>query len=89
MISAAEETELLDRILKNMLREAKWCSGDPLCASNMHQGFASLNYSACHACTLIPETACEFSNLLLDRISVVGTIENSELGIMGSLAEAL
>ncbi|MBR5089768.1 MAG: DUF1998 domain-containing protein [Ruminiclostridium sp.] len=89
LISAAEETELLDRILKNMLREAKWCSGDPLCGSNMHQGFASLNYSACHACTLLPETACEFSNLLLDRISVVGAIDNSELGIMGNLAESL
>jgi hypothetical protein len=87
LISVAEDVNLLDKVLKDMLREARWCSGDPLCVSAKHQGFASLNYSACHACTLLPETSCEFRNLLLDRVSVVGTIEHRELGLMGRLVE--
>ncbi len=89
LISVAEDTELLDKVLKNMLKEARWCSGDPLCSTSMHQGFASLNYAACHACTLLPETSCEFRNVLLDRVSVVGMPDNLQLGFMGELANKL
>lgn len=86
LISVAEDTELFDKVLKDMLREARWCSSDPLCSTAKHQGFASLNYAACHACTLLPETSCEFRNVLLDRVAVVGTPENLELGLMGQIA---
>ena len=78
-------TDILERVLKNMLTEARWCSADPLCSSAKHQGFASLNYAACHACTLLPETSCEIQNVLLDRISVVGKTEDSETGFFGEI----
>ena len=42
----------------------------------------SLNYAACYACTLLPETSCEFYNVLLDRCSVCGTPGNEEFGFM-------
>ena len=89
LVNVAEDKELFNRVLINMLREARWCSCDPLCSSSKHQGVDSLNYAACHACTLLPETSCEFFNVLLDRISIVGTPENPELGIMGDLTSKL
>jgi hypothetical protein len=85
LVSVAEETDLLDKVLKNMLAESRWCSSDPLCSSAMHQGFASLNYAACYACTLLPETSCEIQNVLLDRVSVTGKPENPEIGFFGDL----
>ena len=89
LVSAAEETDLFDRILKNMITEARWCSADPLCSSAKHQGFASLNYAACHACTLLPETSCENQNVLLDRVSVVGKPENPKIGFFGEIVSEI
>jgi len=56
------------------------CSSDPLCAESTAQGTDGLNLAACHACALLPETCCEESNLLLDRMLLVGTPENEKLG---------
>lgn len=89
LVSVAEETDLLDKVLKNMLAESRWCSSDPLCSSSMHQGFASLNYAACHACTLLPETSCEIQNVLLDRVSVTGKPEKPEIGFFGDLVMSI
>ena len=68
---------------KNALSNASWCSSDPICSESKAQGFESLNYAACHACALLPETSCAMKNCLLDRVSVVGTIEHPELGFFG------
>lgn len=54
------------------LQDAMWCSSDPLCSENLASTFASLNFAACHACTLVAETSCESGNYLLDRAMVVG-----------------
>ena len=68
-----------------MLQEASWCSSDPLCIESKSQGFNSLNYAACHACTLLPETSCEALNCLLDRASIVGEPEERKLGFFNEL----
>ena len=81
------EAELLGETICNMLQEASWCSSDPLCGDSMAQGYESLNYAACHACTLLPETSCESRNCLLDRVSVVGKYDNYNLGYFGSFME--
>jgi hypothetical protein len=81
------EAEEFKNIILNLLQEATWCSSDPLCAESMQQGYNSLNYAACHACTLLPETCCEARNCLLDRVSVVGKIGNRKLGYFGDLLE--
>lgn len=60
----------------------KWCSSDPVCYASTGQGTMSLNYAACFACTLLPETSCEFRNVLLDRCSVCGQPEDEMLGLM-------
>lgn len=85
LISIAEDVIQLERIVDNMLEKALWCSGDPLCINATEQGLLSLNYAACHDCTLLPETSCEFRNVLLDRVSIVGTLENRGLGLFGEM----
>ncbi len=75
-----------DRLLetfRNALGNASWCSSDPVCSESTAQGLESLNYAACHACTLLPETSCALRNCLLDRTAVVGRIDNTSLGFFG------
>jgi hypothetical protein len=54
-------------ILIRALEHARWCSLDPVCSEHEGQGPGLLNRAACHACTLVPEPACEYGNTLLDR----------------------
>ena len=79
------ESDLLETTVRNMLQEASWCSSDPLCIESKAQGFNSLNYAACHACTLLPETTCEARNCLLDRAAVVGKPDDRCVGYFGDL----
>lgn len=79
------ESDLLESTVRNMLQEASWCSSDPLCIESKSQGFNSLNYAACHACTLLPETSCEAVNCLLDRASVVGKPTDRKIGYFEEL----
>lgn len=71
----------------SMLENATWCSNDPLCMDSRDQGVNSLNYAACHACTLLPETSCELSNLLLDRGAIIGTTNDVTLGYFHQLID--
>lgn len=59
-------------ILSRALEHARWCSLDPVCSEHDGQGPGLLNRAACHACTLVPEPACEYGNILLDRGFVKG-----------------
>ena len=77
--------DTFERVFLNLLQEASWCSSDPICIESKAQGYDSLNYAACHACTLLPETSCEMRNCLLDRGAVVGSIEDRARGFFGKL----
>jgi len=81
--------EPIEMIFRNMLQEASWCSSDPICIESKAQGFDSLNYAACHACTLLPETSCEMRNCLLDRAAITGTLEDRSLGFFGEVMNEL
>ena len=59
--------------LINALLSAEWCSNDPICSEIDGQGLAGLNRAACHACSLVTETSCVYSNTLLDRTLLLGT----------------
>ena len=75
--------ELFDPLLKQAVRNAQWCSADPVCmelGTHGGQGPNSCNLAACHNCALVPETACEEFNRFLDRGVVTGTVENRSLG---------
>jgi hypothetical protein len=67
----------LEQIVEQALREAEWCSNDPVCSENgqTHEEGEVINrLAACYACALIPETACEAFNLFLDRSLIVGNL---------------
>ncbi|MET0432600.1 MAG: DrmB family protein [Cellulomonas sp.] len=65
---------------------AGWCSNDPVCSESGPSGSDGLNLAACHACLLLPETSCEHRNVYLDRVTLVGTIEDDSTGLVAGLA---
>jgi len=73
LVEQAQEGRL-EHLIDRMLEDAQWCASDPICrnsSGNQAQGVNSLNYAACYHCALLPETACEFHNVLLDRTAVL------------------
>jgi hypothetical protein len=80
-------TERFEAMFLQMLESASWCSSDPLCINSTAQGVDSLNYAACHSCSLLPETSCESRNCYLDRAAIVGTLEDGDIGFFRQLME--
>jgi hypothetical protein len=72
------DSKIFKRVLEAALQGASWCSNDPVCMElGVHgQGPYGANLSACHSCSLLPETACEMFNLGLDRAVLVGDTLN-------------
>jgi hypothetical protein len=70
---------LLEQVIEQALREAEWCSNDPICSESTNfDGESTGRLSACYACCLIPETACESFNSFLDR-SLISNSYNTSL----------
>lgn len=59
-------------LLASVFDHAQWCSLDPVCSEHEGQGPNQLNRAACHGCALIPEPACIYRNVLLDRSFIKG-----------------
>jgi hypothetical protein len=76
LVRQGEEPRLARSIVA-ALETAAWCSADPVCRESPGQGLNSLNLAACHGCSLVAETSCERSNVLLDRVLVVGDDEGT------------
>jgi hypothetical protein len=70
----------LDQTLTRAIQRMAWCSSDPVCIEANSAGVDSLNISACHACTLLPENSCEERNILLDRATLCGTPNDPRIG---------
>lgn len=75
----------LETIVFNAIENARWCSSDPICIDSRGQGPNSCNLAACHNCSLLPETCCEESNMLLDRAMLIGELDNPLIGYFNSL----
>lgn len=77
----------LERVLRNAIEGARWCSADPICLELgwRGQGPDSCNGAACHNCSLIPETSCELFNRFLDRSMLIGDQESGLVGFFSSL----
>lgn len=84
LVRQGEKKRLKNTIISTLSR-ASWCSNDPICIEATAQGLNSLNYAACHACTLVPEISCCFNNTVLDRLSIVGILDDRSLGLFGDL----
>lgn len=70
---------------KTALFRGNWCSNDPICQELPRQGIQGLNKSACHACTLVAETACNHANCLLDRSLLIGDMADPSFGYFSHL----
>ena len=70
----------LEDTIISALKNALWCSSDPVCIQSPGQGPDSCNLAACHNCAILPETCCETGNRLLDRGMLIGTIDNPDIG---------
>lgn len=70
----------LEPAVRKALDKATWCSSDPVCIESASQGPDGCNLAACHSCALVPETACEEQNRLLDRGVVIGTLQSPKSG---------
>ena len=68
------EPPRLARTIVAALRDSLWCSADPICQET-RSGPNGLNRAACHACSLVSETSCTMSNVLLDRSLLIGTTD--------------
>lgn len=66
------------------VQNAEFCASDPLCLESTGQGYYGMNLAACHACALLPETACELGNRLLDRAQIVGSCDYPEGGFFSA-----
>ncbi len=75
----------LESTISAAIINSQICSSDPLCIESEGQGISSQNLAACHACALLPETACEEGNILLDRALVVGLPTDSSVGLFGDM----
>lgn len=79
---------LLEQLFSRAIARASWCSADPVCSENIGGvGSRQVNHAACHACALLPETACETINNGLDRGVVVGTPANRDVGFFHLLLD--
>jgi hypothetical protein len=74
------EPRLFEQTFFEALNDTAFCSNDPLCEESSGQGPGGINLAACQGCCLIPETSCEESNFFLDRVLIVGTAEDPDIG---------
>ena len=72
IIEAAEPKNFI-KLLDGAFKHAQWCSLDPVCTEHEGQGPGLLNRAACHSCSLIPETSCDYGNVFLDRVFIKGS----------------
>jgi hypothetical protein len=79
LVRQGEKGRIEDTIV-SALKNALWCSSDPICIQSAGQGPESCNLAACHNCALLPETSCECGNRLLDRGLVIGTLSDNNIG---------
>ncbi len=73
-------SKFLGKLVKEAIEDARWCSADPVCSDigqASGQGPDNVNGSACHNCCIVPETSCEEFNMLLDRATIIGTIDEN------------
>lgn len=76
----------LEATVTAAIQNALHCASDPLCYESEGQGYYGMNLAACHACALLPETACELGNRQLDRQLIIGGVGSNQAGYFEHIA---
>ena len=84
LVRQGEKGRIEDTII-SALKNALWCTSDPVCIQSLGQGTDSCNLAACHNCAVLPETCCENGNRLLDRGILIGTISEPRIGYFSKI----
>lgn len=71
----------LDSLLDDSIASLQWCAQDPVCNSAKADGELR-DEGSCHHCVLVPETSCERFNNFLDRASIIGSSDRSQIGLL-------
>lgn len=71
LVRQTKPADRFEALLISAVDLANICSSDPLCREHEPRRTERLNGAACHACTMVSETSCEFGNRLLDRGLVI------------------
>ena len=75
----------IEDTIVDAIKNAFWCTSDPVCIQSTGQGPESCNLAACHNCAILPETCCEHGNRLLDRGVVIGKRDNLDMGFFNDI----
>lgn len=86
LTNLAQSEKLLPIIIRS-LEKMSYCSSDPICSDGEFEYHTSANGAACHACTFVSETSCEWGNLLLDRRTLININPNEKDGYFDQLLE--
>ena len=86
LVRQGEKGRIDDTII-SALKNALWCTSDPVCIQSSGQGTDSCNLAACHNCAILPETCCENGNRLLDRGVVIGTLFEPHIGFFSDVRD--
>nr|WP_312753012.1 DUF1998 domain-containing protein [Bacillus mobilis] len=66
-LTALTKPDILYAIVLRAIERMQYCSSDPNCSDGKFQFNLSANAAACHSCSHVSETSCEWGNQLLDR----------------------
>lgn len=86
LTNLAQSGKLLPIIIR-ALEKMSYCSSDPICSDGEFEYHTTANGAACHACTFVSETSCEWGNLLLDRRTLININPNERDGYFDQLLE--
>lgn len=79
------QSEKLYPIILRALENMSHCSSDPICSDGDFEYHTTANGAACHACTFVAETSCEWGNMLLDRRTLIDINPNQHYGYFDEL----
>lgn len=76
-LQSRAQPETLEKVIWDAMQAMNWCASDPICGLGDLASVDSHSIASCHACTMLPETSCEFNNMFLDRGLLVGATDGS------------
>jgi hypothetical protein len=79
------QSDKLYPIILRALENMSYCSSDPICSDGDFEYHTTANGAACHACTFVAETSCEWGNMLLDRRTLININPNEKDGYFDNL----
>ena len=81
------DNEKLYPIILRALENMSHCSSDPICSDGDFEYHTTANGAACHSCTFVAETSCEWGNMLLDRRTLINLNFNEVDGYFDRLID--